>query len=60
MNVIQIRNSLHRKSFTFTTNEWAQLKEVALELGYRSRNRFLGETLREIIANHQSKSHNSA
>ena len=61
MTPIELRNYLHRKSFTFPTTEWEALRQVAVEQGYPNRNQFLIRTLRKIIADHNNaKSHDLA
>ena len=61
MTPVELRNYLHRKSFTFPTTEWEALRQVAVEQGYPNRNQFLIRTLRKIIADHNNaKSHDLA
>ena len=44
---------LYRKSITFHPDPWEELRQIALEKGYRSRNQFVVSTLKKIIPDHQ-------
>lgn len=46
---------LYRKSITFHPIPWEELRQIALEKGYRSRNQFVVSTLKKIIADHQQE-----
>lgn len=51
----------YRKSITFLPAPWEELRQIALEKGFRSRNQFLVLTLKKIIEDHeQAKSRDLA
>ena len=54
-------SKVYRKSFTFHPIAWEELRQVAIEKGYRSRNQFITTTLKNIMEDHQqAKSHDLA
>lgn len=55
------KTKFHRKSITFLPAPWDELRQIALEKGYRSRNQLIVLTLKKIIEDHrESKSQDVA